>query len=366
MSAQTPVLALDGLVVEIAGAPVLGGVSLEIGAGEALGLVGESGCGKSITALAILGLLPRGARVSAGSVRLRDGELLGASEEALCRVRGGSVGMIFQEPGACLDPVMRVGRQIGESLRLHRGLRGAAQHAALRDLLVEVGLNDTDRVARAYPHELSGGMQQRAMIAMALAGEPVLLIADEPTTALDARIASQILDLLDRLRRERGLALLLISHDLAVIGGRCDRVQVMYAGRVVESAPAEQVFEAARHPYTAALIAASPGLAGVAPKSVLRDIPGQLPPPGGGVDGCAFAGRCAFARPVCAQRVPVWTHLSAARPPEGVQHRSPQGGAHSVTTAGPVSRRSHGSPQDGAHPISADHAVRCLQFESGW
>ena len=345
MSAQTPVLALDGLVVEIAGAPVLGGVSLEIGAGEALGLVGESGCGKSITALAILGLLPRGARVSAGSVRLRGGELLGASEEALCRVRGGSVGMIFQEPGACLDPVMRVGRQIGESLRLHRGLRGAAQHAALRDLLVEVGLNDTDRVARAYPHELSGGMQQRAMIAMALAGEPVLLIADEPTTALDARIASQILDLLDRLRRERGLALLLISHDLAVISGRCDRVQVMYAGRVVESAPAAQVFDEARHPYTAALIAASPGLAGVAPKSPLRDIPGQLPPPGGGGHGCAFAERCALARPACAVRIPAWTAVSAARPPEGAQHRSPQGGAY---------------------PISADHAVRCLQFESGW
>ena len=345
MTPQPPVLAVDGLAVDIAGAPVLGGVSLEIGAGEALGLVGESGCGKSMTALAILGLLPRGARVVAGSVRLSGEELLGAPEEALCKVRGGSVGMIFQEPGACLDPVMRVGRQIGESLRLHRGLRGAAQQAALRDLLVEVGLSDTERVARAYPHELSGGMQQRAMIAMALAGEPVRLIADEPTTALDARIASQILDLLDRLRRERGLALLLISHDLAVIGGRCDRVLVMYAGRVVEAAPAAQVFEAARHPYTAALIAASPGLAGVAPKSALRDIPGQLPPPGGGGDGCAFAGRCVFARPACAVRVPAWTPLTAD---------------------GPFPRRSHRSPQGGGYPISADHAVRCLQFEDGW
>ena len=345
MTDSEPVLAVDGLAVDIAGAPVLGGVSLAIAAGEALGLVGESGCGKSMTALAILGLLPRGARVVAGSVRLRGAELLGAPEKALCKVRGGSVGMIFQEPGACLDPVMRVGRQIGEALRLHRGLRGAAQQAALRDLLVEVGLSDTDRVLRAYPHELSGGMQQRAMIATALAGEPVLLIADEPTTALDARIASQVLDLLDRLRRERGLALLLISHDLAVIGGRCDRVQVMYAGRVVESAPAAKVFDMARHPYTAALIAASPGLAGVAPKSALRDIPGQLPPPGGGGNGCAFAGRCAFARPVCAQRVPVWTSLGAARPPERAEHRSPQGRGHLVTP---------------------DHAVRCLQFESGW
>ena len=345
MTDSEPVLAVDGLAVDIAGAPVLGGVSLAIAAGEALGLVGESGCGKSMTALAILGLLPRGARVVAGCVRLRGAELLGAPEKALCKVRGGSVGMIFQEPGACLDPVMRVGRQIGEALRLHRGLRGAAQQAALRDLLVEVGLSDTDRVLRAYPHELSGGMQQRAMIATALAGEPVLLIADEPTTALDARIASQVLDLLDRLRRERGLALLLISHDLAVIGGRCDRVQVMYAGRVVESAPAATVFDMARHPYTAALIAASPGLAGVAPKSALRDIPGQLPPPGGGGNGCAFAGRCAFARPVCAQRVPVWTSLGAARPPERAEHRSPQGRGHLVTP---------------------DHAVRCLQFESGW
>ena len=325
MTAARPgVLAVDDLTVDIAGVPVLRGVSLTIGAGEALGLVGESGCGKSISALAMLGLLPRGARVNAGSVRLRGEELLGASEDALCKVRGGSVGMIFQEPGACLDPVMRIGRQIGESLRLHRGLRGAEQQAALYQLLLEVGLNDAERVARAYPHELSGGMQQRAMIAMALAGEPVLLIADEPTTALDARIASQILDLLERLRRERGLALLLISHDLAVIGGRCDRVMVMYAGRVVESAPATRVFDAACHPYTAALIAASPGLAGVAPKSALRDIPGQLPPPGGADEGCAFAARCTVARPSCARRAPAWTAL---RP---------------------------------------DQAVRCLQFEDGW
>ena len=325
MSALPPVvLAVDDLTVDIAGVPVLRGVSLAIGAGEALGLVGESGCGKSMSALAMLGLLPRGARVNAGSVRLRGEQLLGASEDALCKVRGGSVGMIFQEPGACLDPVMRIGRQIGESLLLHRGLRGAAQQAALHKLLLEVGLSDTERVARAYPHELSGGMQQRAMIAMALAGEPVLLIADEPTTALDARIASQILDLLERLRRERGLALLLISHDLAVIGGRCDRVMVMYAGRVVESAPATRVFDAACHPYTAALIAASPGLAGVAPKSALRDIPGQLPPPGGADEGCAFAERCALARPACDLRAPAWTAL---RP---------------------------------------DHAVRCLQYEDGW
>jgi peptide/nickel transport system ATP-binding protein len=321
---QSPVLAVDGLAVDIRGAAVLGGVSLEIAAGQALGLVGESGCGKSMTALAILGLLPRGAQVRAGSVRLQGQELLGASEAALCQVRGGSVGLIFQEPGACLDPVMRVGRQIGEALRLHRGLRGGAQDAVLRDLLVEVGLTDTERVARAYPHELSGGMQQRAMIAMALAGEPVLLIADEPTTALDARIASQILDLLDRLRRDRGLALLLISHDLAVIGGRCDRVMVMYAGLAVEHAPAAQVFRAARHPYTAALIAASPGLAGVAPKSALRDIPGQLPPPGGDGSGCAFAERCALARPACSQRLPAWSALAT------------------------------------------DQAVRCLQYEEGW
>ncbi len=324
VSTAGPVLAVDNLAVDIRGAAVLGGVSLVIQPGEALGLVGESGCGKSMTALAILGLLPRGAQVRSGSVRLQGQELLGASEEALCQVRGGSVGLIFQEPGACLDPVMRVGRQIGEALQLHRGLRGAAQQTVLRNLLVEVGLTDTDRVARAYPHELSGGMQQRAMIAMALAGEPVLLIADEPTTALDARIASQILDLLDRLRRDRGLALLLISHDLAVIGGRCDRVLVMYAGRAVESAPAAEVFDAARHPYTAALIAASPGLAGVAPKSALRDIPGQLPPPGGGGSGCAFAERCTLARPACTQRLPAWT------------------------------------------AVNAHHAVRCLQAEEGW
>jgi peptide/nickel transport system ATP-binding protein len=277
-----------------------------------------------MTALAILGLLPRGAQAAAGSVRLRGEELLGAPEAALCKLRGRAVGMIFQEPGACLDPVMRVGRQIGEALQLHRGLRGAAQGTALRALLLEVGLVDTERVTRAYPHELSGGMQQRAMIAMALAGEPVLLIADEPTTALDARVACQILDLLDRLRRERGLALLLISHDLAVIGGRCDRVLVMYAGRVVEAAGATQVFDNARHPYTAALIAASPGLAGVAPKSALRDIPGQLPASGAAARGCAFAERCTLARAACAQQLPRQTALAS------------------------------------------DHAVRCLQYEGGW
>ena len=320
----SPLLVVDGLAVDIRGALVLGGVSLSLLPGEALGLVGESGCGKSMTALAILGLLPRGAQLRAGSIRLAGQELLGASEAELSRVRGGSVGLIFQEPGACLNPVMRIGRQIGEALRLHRGLRGAAQDAALRELLMEVGLSETERVARAYPHELSGGMQQRAMIAMALAGEPVLLIADEPTTALDARIAAQILDLLDRLRRDRGLALLLISHDLAVIGGRCDRVMVMYAGKAVEQAPAQQLFAAAQHPYTVALMAASPGLAGVAPKTALRDIPGQLPPPGGGGLGCAFAERCAFAQPACGHRMPAWTSLAA------------------------------------------DHAVRCLQFEGGW
>ena len=332
MSASGNLLTVAGLGVSIAGATVLDNISLAIRPGEALGLVGESGCGKSMTSLGILGLLPRGARVTGGSVKLRDQELLGAGEEALQKIRGGDIGMIFQEPGACLDPVMRVGRQIGESLWLHRRLKGAAQDEAIRKLLIEVGLTDTERVVRAYPHELSGGMQQRAMIAMALAGEPVVLIADEPTTALDARIASQILDLLDRLRRERGLALLLISHDLAVIGGRCDRVMVMYAGRVVESASAEDIFRASKHPYTAALIEASPGIAGVAPKSALRDIPGQLPAPGTALHGCAFAPRCGFARPACSTRMPQWTaHMDA-------------------------------SGQESA----AGQGVRCLQYEEGW
>jgi peptide/nickel transport system ATP-binding protein len=295
----TELLDIAGYSVEIDGAPILDRVTLAIAPGQSLGLVGESGCGKSMTALSVLGLLPGRARVTGGHVRLNGQRVDGADDAALRRLRGGVAAMIFQEPSACLNPVMRIGAQIAEMLDLHRELPRAAWDDEIRSLLAATGLADPARTARAWPHQLSGGMQQRAMIAMALAGHPELLIADEPTTALDARIGRQILDLIDSLRRERGLGLLMISHDLGMVAGYCERIAVMYAGRVVEEASAEELFRRPAHPYTQALLAASPGLNLQARKAELADIPGQLPPPGSRGLGCGFADRCPHAAPAC-------------------------------------------------------------------
>jgi peptide/nickel transport system ATP-binding protein len=295
----TALLDIDGFSVEIGGAPILDGVTLKVAPGQSLGLVGESGCGKSMTALSVLGLLPGRARVTGGHVRLDGARVDGADDAALRRLRGGVAAMIFQEPSACLNPVLRIGAQIEEMITLHRDLPRSERAAEVVALLAATGLADPARAARAWPHQLSGGMQQRAMIAMALAGHPRLLIADEPTTALDARIGRQILDLIDSLRRERGLGLLMISHDLGMVAGYCERIAVMYAGRVVEEAPAEALFRNPAHPYTRALLAASPGLNLQARKADLADIPGQLPPPGSRGHGCGFADRCTFAQPSC-------------------------------------------------------------------
>ncbi len=280
---------------------VLQGVNLDLHRGQALGIVGESGCGKSVTWLAVLGLLGPRARVS-GQVRLGGQLISGLSGDQLAPVRGGRIAMIFQDPASSLNPVHRVGVQLIEALRLHRGLRGAAARSEALRLLDRVRMPAAAQRLQAHPHELSGGMNQRVMIAMALAGEPDVLVADEPTTALDVTIQAQILSLLDELRRDSGLALALISHDLGVIAEVCDEVMVMYAGRAVEQAPARTLFQAARHPYTQGLLAALPDLN--APRSRLQAIGGSVPEVGRLPAGCSFHPRCRHAAGECSRVVP--------------------------------------------------------------
>jgi peptide/nickel transport system ATP-binding protein len=297
----TPLVSIQGLSVAFNGVAVLRGVDLALQKGEALGLVGESGSGKSVTWLAALGLLPRHAKVS-GSVRLDGREILGAPTGELDRVRGGRVAMIFQDPASALNPVLTIRKQLCEALALHRDLSGEAVKAEARRLLDLVGIPDAARRLEAYPHEFSGGQVQRIMIAMALAGNPDLLVADEPTTALDATIQAQILELLSTIRREMSMAMVLISHDLGVVAEKCDRVAVMYAGRIVEQAPANQLFADPVHPYAQGLIGALPPLDG--PRRRLTAIPGTVPDPAHMPSGCAFAPRCALAAEPCGLAVP--------------------------------------------------------------
>ncbi len=291
-----PLVRLQNLEVRFGGVPALRGVDLTVAPGEAVGLVGESGSGKSVTWLAALGLLPKTASV-AGSVTLGGEEILAAPQATLDRVRGGRIAMIFQDPASALNPVQRVGRQVVEALRLHRGMDGTAARAEAKRLFELVGIPDAGRRLDVYPHEMSGGQNQRVMIAMALAGEPELLVADEPTTALDATIQAQILDLLRRLQREMGMALVLISHDLGVVADMCSRVCVMYAGKIVEQAPSDQLFEHPAHPYTQGLLAALPDMVG--PRRRLAAIPGSVPEPWNLPEGCAFAPRCPRADAAC-------------------------------------------------------------------
>ncbi len=292
---------LRGLSVQFDGQPALRGIDLDVAPGEALGLVGESGCGKSVTWLAALGLLPGKAKVT-GSVTLRCEELLGAPAARLERVRGGRIAMIFQDPASSLNPVHRVGAQIAEALALHRGLTGSAARAEAKRLLDQVGIPDAARRLDAYPHEFSGGQNQRVMIAMALAGEPELLVADEPTTALDVTIQAQILELLGAIRRDTGMALVLISHDLGVVSETCERVAVMYAGRIVEEAPVDRLFEGPAHPYAQGLLGALPPLDG--PRRRLAAIPGGVPEPWAMPRGCAFAPRCPQRMGACDAELP--------------------------------------------------------------
>ena len=300
-------VAIRDLSVSFDGAPALRGISLTVDRGEALGIVGESGCGKSVTWLAALGLLPGRAEIT-GSVRVEGEEILGAQSRRLERVRGGRVAMIFQDPASSLNPVHRIGRQIAEALALHRGLSGGALKAEARRLLDLVGIPDAAQRVDAYPHELSGGQNQRVMIAMALAGQPDLLIADEPTTALDVTIQAQILELLAALRQELGMGLVLISHDLGVVAETCDRIAVMYAGRIVEEAPTARLFRDAAHPYTRGLLGALPPLSGE--RRPLVSIPGHVPDPATLGRGCAFAPRCPARIPACDDTDPGDTPLA--------------------------------------------------------
>jgi oligopeptide/dipeptide ABC transporter ATP-binding protein len=293
-----PVLRIENLAIALGDRPLVEDVSFEIAPGEAFGLVGESGCGKSVTALSILRLLASPPLAIAGGRILFGGrDLAHLDAEALRRVRGGEIAMIFQEPMTSLNPVFTIGDQIGEVLAIHRGMdpRAAAKRSA--ELLDLVGIPAAATQLERYPHQLSGGQRQRAMIAMALACEPKLLIADEPTTALDVTVQAQILDLIDALRRELGLACLLITHDLGVVGEVCERVGVMYAGRIVEQGPVGEVFGRPRHRYTRALLDTIP--AANPPGRPLPAIPGSVPPPGARPPGCAFAERCAAEVPRC-------------------------------------------------------------------
>ncbi len=280
------------------------GVSLQVGTGETLGIVGESGCGKTVTALSVLRLIPSppGEIMAGSSIRFDDEELLEVEPARLREIRGNAIAMIFQEPMTSLNPVFTVGYQIQEVLRLHRGLSKRDARAAGVALLAEVGIPEPDQRFDAYPHQMSGGMLQRVMIAIALSCEPSLLIADEPTTALDVTIQAQILDLLVSLQRKHGMALLLITHDLGVIAEVCDRVVVMYGGQIVETGTTEEILTRPEHPYTQGLLASLPG---IGDRDVrLNPIPGTVPSAMDWPDGCRFRDRCSFAWERCAESAP--------------------------------------------------------------
>jgi oligopeptide/dipeptide ABC transporter ATP-binding protein len=277
------------------------GVSFYIDEGELLGLVGESGCGKSITALSIMRLITPPGRIAGGSIRFEGQELTTASEDNLRHIRGNDIAMIFQDPMTSLNPVFTVGEQIAEALRLHRKLDKRQAWAAAIDAMKEVSIPSPERRVSDYPHQLSGGMRQRVMIAMALACDPKLLIADEPTTALDVTIQAQILELLDGLRRSRKLAVLLITHDLGVVAEVADRVCVMYTGKIVEQSGVDELFQNPKHPYTRGLLASVPKLTAdeVGQHERLRTIEGVVPNPTDLPRGCHFAPRCEFRMDLC-------------------------------------------------------------------
>jgi peptide/nickel transport system ATP-binding protein len=282
------------------------GVSFTVEAGETVAIVGESGCGKSVTAGSVLRLIPEPPGKIKGSIRFEGVDLLKLDERAMRDIRGNQISMVFQEPMTSLNPVLTVGRQIGETLRLHQGLGREAAERRVVEMLRLVGIAEPERRAREYPHQLSGGMRQRVMIAIALACNPKLLIADEPTTALDVTIQAQILDLMSELKQRVGAAIILITHDLGVVAEIAERVLVMYAGRKVEEARVSELFRSPRHPYTQGLLGALPRLGSSINDKATRlvEIPGAVPSLKQRIAGCVFASRCALAREVCRQVPP--------------------------------------------------------------
>ncbi|MEH0932436.1 ABC transporter ATP-binding protein [Micromonospora sp. CPCC 205558] len=306
-TASAPVLEIRDLSVsfptETGTVSAVDGVSLDLAPGEIVGMVGESGCGKSVTAMSIAGLLPGSARVT-GSVRLDGTQLVGARESALRRVRGREIAYIFQEPMTSLNPVLTVGRQIGEVLQVHERMSRRAARARAVELLTLVGIPSAAQRVDSYPHQLSGGMRQRVMIAMAVACGPKVLVADEPTTALDVTVQAGILQVLRDLRDQLGTSVLIITHDLGVIADIADRVVVMYAGRVVERAPVDDLFAHPRHRYTAGLLSASPQPGRHAGTDRLTEIPGLVPVLASQPDACTFADRCPAADQRCRTAAP--------------------------------------------------------------
>jgi oligopeptide/dipeptide ABC transporter ATP-binding protein len=297
---MSALLSVEGLRIEFGPLVAVKGAGLELAPGEIVGLIGESGSGKSLTCRAVVRLIPRPGRIAAGSIAFDGRDVLALSPAELREFRAHDVGMIYQDPFSSLNPVFRVRDQLTETLRLNLGMGKAEARRHAVELLDGVGIPDPERRALSYPHELSGGMRQRVMIALATASRPRLLLADEPTTALDVTTQAQILALLMRLREERGMAVLLVSHDFGVIAQVCDRVAVMYGGHIVETGPIATIYRNAQHPYTRALLESVPELESAGKPSRRGGIPGVPPELAEELPGCVFKPRCRFARPECA------------------------------------------------------------------
>jgi oligopeptide/dipeptide ABC transporter ATP-binding protein len=308
-AADAPLLSVEGLEIrDPRGAPLVEGVSFHVGRGEALAIVGESGCGKSLTSLAIMGLLPpRLAETRQGAIVFEGQDLTQIPAKALRRLRGNRLSMVFQEPLTALNPLLTIGAQIVEVLRTHRSMSFSDAQARAIELLKQVRLPDVERRFHDYPHRLSGGQRQRVTIAMAIACNPALIIADEPTTALDVTVQAQILDLLAEIRAETGQSLMLITHDLGVVGQVADRMVVIYAGTVVESGPVTEVLTSPRHPYTAGLLSARPKSSYAATGEEVTDIPGAVPAPHARPKACLFSPRCSRVQARCHESRPALT-----------------------------------------------------------